>query len=99
MLPSGLLRQHCARFAGALLLVYFGVRSYRDSVGGGAVGFGRALAVGVLITCVGSACYVATWEVILATGGNDYMEKYQAYVEKQEHAKGTAQAEIDKKMG
>ena len=44
----------------AFLLIYFGVRSYRDTVGGGTVRFGRALAVGMLIAAVSSACYVAT---------------------------------------
>jgi hypothetical protein len=48
----------------AFLLVYFGVRSYRDNVAGGQVKFGRALWVGLLITLVASACYVATWEII-----------------------------------
>src|SRR4051812_45233336 len=48
----------------AMLMIYFGVRSYRDNVAGGSVGFGRALAVGALIALVASACYVATWEFI-----------------------------------
>lgn len=33
----------------ALLFICFGVRSYRDVAGHGAIGFGRALAVGSLI--------------------------------------------------
>jgi uncharacterized protein DUF4199 len=48
----------------AFLLIFFGVRSYRDTVGGGSVSFGRALAIGALITTVSSLCYVATWELI-----------------------------------
>jgi hypothetical protein len=36
----------------AFLLIYFGVRSYRDNVAGGTVGFGRALAIGTLITAL-----------------------------------------------
>jgi hypothetical protein len=48
----------------AFLLIYFGIRSYRDTVGGGSVSFGRALAIGALITAVSSACYVATWEAL-----------------------------------
>jgi hypothetical protein len=46
----------------AFLLIFFGVRSYRDNVAGGQVGFGRALAVGALIGVVASMCYVLTWE-------------------------------------
>jgi hypothetical protein len=34
------------------LVVFFGIRSYRDSVGGGHVGFGKALGVGLLITLI-----------------------------------------------
>jgi hypothetical protein len=37
----------------AFLMVYFGVRSYRDNVAGGTVGFWRAIVVGLLITAVG----------------------------------------------
>ena len=33
----------------AFLLIFFGVRSYRDNVAGGTVRFGRAFAVGALI--------------------------------------------------
>ncbi|MFI5244520.1 MAG: DUF4199 domain-containing protein, partial [Gemmatimonadales bacterium] len=36
----------------AFLMVYFGVRSYRDNVAGGIVTFGRALMVGLMITAV-----------------------------------------------
>jgi hypothetical protein len=48
----------------ALLLVFFGVRSYRETVGGGRLSFGRGLSVGLLIAIISSACYVATWEVV-----------------------------------
>ena len=44
----------------AFLMIFFGVRSYRDNVAGGSVGFGRALGVGLLITLIASICYVAT---------------------------------------
>ena len=37
----------------AFLMVFFGVRSYRDNVAGGHVTFGRAFKVGLLITLVG----------------------------------------------
>ena len=48
----------------AFLMVYFGVQSYRDNVAGGSVTFGRALKVGLLISLVIMACYVATWQVM-----------------------------------
>jgi uncharacterized membrane protein YqjE len=44
----------------AFIMVFFGVRSYRDNVAGGTVSFGRAFIVGLLITAIASVCYVAT---------------------------------------
>lgn len=64
----------------AFLMVYFGVRSYRDTVGGGRIGFGRAFAVGLMITLVASCCYVAAWEVIYYNFMPDFGDKYAAYV-------------------
>ncbi len=62
----------------AFLMVYFGVRSYRDNVGGGRVSFGRALAVGTLITMIATACYVTTWEVLYFNFMPDFADKYAA---------------------
>ena len=81
----------------AFLLVYFGVRSYRDEVAGGAVRFGRALAVGSLIALVASCCYVVTWEVIYYTVAPDYMAKYQEHELGKAQASGATTQEIAKK--
>jgi len=62
----------------AFVLIYFGVRSYRDNVRGGSVGFGRAFAVGALIAVISSVCYVATWEVMYFKFMPDFLSKYQA---------------------
>jgi hypothetical protein len=48
----------------SFLLVFFGIRSYRENVGGGTITFGRAFAVGILIALISSALYVLTWEII-----------------------------------
>lgn len=76
------------------LLIFFGVRSYRDNVAGGTVRFGRALAVGVLIGAVASLCYVATWEVVYFNFQSDYLTKYQAYTLEKARAKGESEAAI-----
>ncbi len=81
----------------AFLLIFFGIRSYRDNVAGGSVSFGRALAVGALIATIASACYVATWEVIYFTMHPDFIEKYDAYVLEKARAGGATKAELDKK--
>ncbi|MGE3526131.1 MAG: DUF4199 domain-containing protein, partial [Gemmatimonadales bacterium] len=62
----------------AFLMVFFGVRAYRDNVAGGKVGFGRAFVVGLLIVGVATACYVATWEVIYYKLMPDFGDKYAA---------------------
>jgi len=64
----------------AFLLIFFGVRSYRDNVAGGRLSFGRALAVGLLISLVASSCYVLTWEVYYFGTKSDCIEKYQAHM-------------------
>lgn len=78
----------------AFLLIFFGVRSYRDNVAGGTVRFGRAFAVGALIAAVASVCYVATWEVIYFKLAPDFVAKYQAHMLDRARAKGESEAAI-----
>jgi len=82
----------------AFLLIFFGVRSYRDNVAGGAVSFGRAFAVGALIAVVASICYVVTWELIYFNLLPDFGAKYQAYVIEKARASGESQAAIDRRI-
>jgi len=72
----------------AFLLIFFGVRSYRDNVAGGTVRFGRAFVVGILIGAVASACYVAAWEVYYYGVGTDMMAKYQVHTLEEARANG-----------
>jgi hypothetical protein len=48
----------------SFMLVFFGSRSYRENIGGGTITFGRAFAVGILITLISSVLYVVTWEIM-----------------------------------
>lgn len=81
----------------AFLLIFFGVRSYRDNVAGGTVGFGRALAVGALIAAVASLMYVATWQLIYYKLAPDFGTKYQAYLLDKERAEGKSEEAIARK--
>ena len=76
------------------LLIYFGVRSYRDHVAGGRIGFLKALGVGTLIALVASACYVATWETLYFGGKSDYIEKYQARELEKARRSGESEAQL-----
>ena len=78
----------------AFLMVFVGVKSYRDNVAGGQVTFGRAFKVGLLITAVASACYVATWEVIYYKFAPDFTEKYAAHEVEKARASGATEAQI-----
>jgi hypothetical protein len=81
----------------AFLLIYFGVRSYRDNVRGGSVRFGRAFAVGALIAVISSVCYVATWEVMYFKFMPDFLSKYQARELEKARAGGASEDVIAKK--
>jgi hypothetical protein len=81
----------------AFLLIYFGIRSYRDNVAGGSVRFGRAFVIGALITAVASACYVATWQVVYYGYVPDFPERYTEHVLEQEQAGGATEAALAEK--
>jgi hypothetical protein len=78
----------------AFLMVFFGVRSYRDNVAGGNVTFGRAFTVGLMITVVASVCYVATWELIYYKLSPDFGDKYAAYTVEKAKKSGATDAQI-----
>ncbi len=78
----------------AFLMVYFGIRSYRDNAAGGSVTFGRAFLVGLLITFVASACYVATWQVVYHKISPDFGDKYIAYAVEKAKKSGASDEKI-----
>ena len=78
----------------AFLMVFVGVKSYRDNVAGGRVTFGRAFMVGLMITAIASVCYVATWEVIYWKFTPDFGEKYAAYVVEKARLSGATEAQL-----
>ena len=78
----------------AFLMVYFGVRSYRDNVAGGQVTFGRAFKVGLMITAVASACYVATWQVVYYQIAPDFFDKYSAHAVEKAKQSGATDAQV-----
>lgn len=81
----------------AFLMVYFGIRSYRDRVASGSIGFGRAFSVGILITVIACLCYVATWEVIFYKFTPDFFDKYAARVVAKTKASGATAEQVEAK--
>jgi Protein of unknown function (DUF4199) len=78
----------------SFLLVFFGIRSYRENVGGGEITFGKAFSVGILITLVCCICYVVTWEIAYFTFLHDFGDKYANYMVETARASGASAAEI-----
>jgi hypothetical protein len=62
----------------SFLLIYFGVRSYRDNNLDGQISFGRAFACGILIALITTVFYVATWEVLYFGFMPHFMDSYFA---------------------
>ena len=81
----------------SFLLVYFGIRSYRNNVGGGRISYGRGFAVGILITLITCLFYVGTWEVMYFRFMPDFMTKYTANELEKFRASGASEAAIQAK--
>ena len=62
----------------SFLLIYFGIRSYRDNTLAGQISFGRAFACGILITLITCVCYVAMWEILYFNFMPHFMDSYFA---------------------
>jgi hypothetical protein len=62
----------------SFLLIYFGIRSYRDNALAGQISFGRAFACGILITLISSVCYVVMWEILYFNFMPHFMDGYFA---------------------
>lgn len=82
----------------SLLLVPFGIRSYRENVGNGQIAFGRAFAVGICITLISCVCYVVTWEVIYYNFLPDHLDKYAAYLIAKAKASGASAQALQAKL-
>ncbi len=78
----------------SMLLVPFGIRSYRENVGGGSITFGRAFAVGILITVISCICYVVVWLIAYYNFMPDFVERYAAYMVEKARASGASQQTI-----
>lgn len=79
----------------AFLLVYFGVRSYRDQVAGGSLGFWRAFGVGMAIVGIATLCYVVSWQLLYHLVIPDFPDRYAAYAIDKARQAGASAAQIE----
>jgi uncharacterized protein DUF4199 len=82
----------------SFLIVFVGVKHYRDTECGGSITFGRALAVGMLMMLISCACYVAMWEVLMATVEKNFAHEYTASLVKRAQNSGLQGAALEAKI-
>ncbi len=80
------------------LIVFVGVKHYRDTECGGSITFGRAFAAGALMMLISCACYVAMWEVLSATVEKNFAHDYSASLVKQAQHSGLQGAALEAKI-
>lgn len=82
----------------AFLLVFFGIRSYRDNIAAGKITFVRAFTVGILITLITCTFYVITWEILYFNFLHDFMDNYSAHLIQKAQNSGMSPAELQAKL-
>jgi zinc transporter ZupT len=63
----------------ALSVVFFGIKSCRDSLFDGAISFWKAFRIGILISLIASLMYAIAWEISYHTFASGFMEKMSTY--------------------
>ena len=81
----------------AFLMVFFGIKSYRDTVLQGKINFGRAFLVGMLITGISCVCYSATWQFVSERMYGDFAAKYAEGVLDKAKAAGATAEQVEAK--
>ena len=82
----------------SFLMVFFGVRTYRDNIGNGQITFLKAFAVGLSITLISCIIYVVTWEVIYYNFLPGFWDKYGAHLVEKLRASGASDAAIQTRL-
>ena len=84
----------------SFLLVFFGIRSYRDVKGEGQITFTRGFLIGIAITVISSVCYVVTWELLYFNSSSIhlFMEKYSQHMVDKVKASGASAASMQEQL-
>lgn len=77
------------------LLVFFGVRSYREAAGPNGVTFGQAFGTGVLITVVSCLCSVAAFQAIYFKLTPEFGDRFAACMVERARAEGARPEKIE----
>lgn len=82
----------------AFSTIFFAVKSYRDKQKAGAISFGKAFLIGLYITLIASTMYVASWMVLSATTGQEFMAGYHEHEKARMESSGMAAEEVEAKL-
>src|SRR6185295_465006 len=82
----------------SLSMIFFGIKSYRDQHLHGAITFGKAFQIGLLIAVVASLFYAIAWEFYFNLYIPDFLDQYAAMCVTKAKAGGASPAEIQKIM-
>lgn len=82
----------------AFLMVFFGIRSYRENMGGGQITFVRGFVIGVMISIISSLFYVLTWEVVYFKFMPGFLEGMTRHAVDKQIAAGASQDAINKTL-
>jgi hypothetical protein len=77
------------------LIVFFGVRSYRDKAGAGRITFGRGFAVGLLITLVSCVSTVVAFQLVYFKLTPEFGDRFAACMVERARAKGESPQKIE----
>lgn len=95
--PSGMI----VGYAGMLIafsFIYVAVRNYRDKINGGTINFGKAFVIGLFISLIASAFYVAAWAIVYHNFMPDFMDKYMDMEIQKLKASGLSATELTAKI-
>ena len=79
----------------AALLVFFGIRAYRENTADRTMSFGRGLTVGVFITLVASLAHVVTFEILYFVVTPDLGDRYAACMVRRAEESGGSREKIE----
>src|SRR5687768_1802404 len=82
----------------SFLLVFFGIRSYRENIGAGQISFGKAFSVGILITLISSLIYVIVWLIVYFNFMPDFFDKYTNYMIANVRASGASAEQVAREV-
>ena len=77
------------------LLVFFGVRSYRENAGAGRITFGRGFAVGLLITLISCLCSVVSFQIVYFKVTPEFGERFAACMVERARASGARPQKVE----